>query len=629
MYEITENKELDNVKSKLSKCLNLSRDVICVINESGKFIIINEAASYIWGYPPESLKGESYLKFVYEEDIELTKGILVNVMNGSYYGNFENRYIHKDGTLISMIWSAQWGDDEKEIYCTAREATPISQAGSLSVPEEFTINEIKLRTAVAIARLGYWQINLDGTNRYWSDEVYSIWGVTRETFSIEPDALLSTIHIEDREIFETKQSASFAGIKEIDLEYRILCPDGAIKWIHELGKLVSDEKGNSSLIQGTVQDITGQKSMALLLEESDLRYKYLTQATTDGTWEWDIVKNKLYRGNGYKDITGKLIHTSDFDIDSWRKTLHPQDIGRIKNSLYKVFDSLESNWNEEYRILKTDGSYAFVVDRAFVIRDKNGKAIRMIGAMQDISVRKKAEAELKVFADDLYKRNKELHQFGYVVSHNLRAPVANIMGLTMLLETEIDDADTVEKCVKDLKTSISSLDKVILDLSEILAITDGSANLKLEKLNLIEILDNVRMDLREAINQHGIKIISPLGPCEIYSHKAYLYSVFHNLISNAIKYKAEQKPFIKIRIKSNIKYLIINISDNGVGIDINKHKEDLFKPYKRFNSIIEGKGLGLFLVKSHVEALNGKISINSKLGKGTTFLITLPINTSG
>ena len=360
-----------------------------------------------------------------------------------------------------MIWSAQWDDDEKEIYCTACEATQISQAGSLSVPEEFKVNQIKLKTAVTIARLGYWQVNLDGTNRYWSDEVYSIWRVTRGAFSIEPDALLSTIHVEDREIFETKQSAAFAGIKEIDLEYRILCPDGVIKWIHELGKLVSDEKGNPSLIQGTVQDITGQKSMVLLLEEINLRYKYVTQATTDGIWDWDIVENKLYRGNGYKDITGKLIHTSDFDIDSWRKTLHPQDIGRIKNSLYKVFDSLESNWNEEYRILKTDGSYAFVVDRAFLIRDKNGKAIRMIGAMQVISVRKKAEAELKVFADDLYKRNKELHQFGYVVSHNLRAPVANIMGLTMLLETEIDDADTVEKCVKDLKTSISSLDKVI------------------------------------------------------------------------------------------------------------------------------------------------------------------------
>ena len=89
MHEITENKELDKVKSKLSKCLNSSPDVICVINESGKFIIINEAASYIWGYSPESLNGESYLKFVYKEDLELTKGILVNVMNGIDCGNLK------------------------------------------------------------------------------------------------------------------------------------------------------------------------------------------------------------------------------------------------------------------------------------------------------------------------------------------------------------------------------------------------------------------------------------------------------------------------------------------------------------------------------------------------------------
>jgi signal transduction histidine kinase len=105
-----------------------------------------------------------------------------------------------------------------------------------------------------------------------------------------------------------------------------------------------------------------------------------------------------------------------------------------------------------------------------------------------------------------------------------------------------------------------------------------------------------------------------------------LYSALFNLIGNAIKYRSVKKPEILIQIDQSALETKIKISDNGIGIDLVKHGDDLFKPYKRFATEIEGKGLGLFLVKSHVEALHGTITVESNIGVGTSFIITFPAN---
>lgn len=356
-------------------------------------------------------------------------------------------------------------------------------------------SQAKLSTATKIARLGYWQLRADGADRYWSDEVYEIWGLNRETFEVTFESFLNTIHPEDKEAFEREQFAYHNWRKTFDMEYRIMMPDGSVKWVYEKGKLLEDDNGNPVIFQGMVQDI---------------------------------------------------------------------------------------------------------------------------------SERKVAENELKAFAEELYKRNKELHEFGYIVSHNLRSPIANIMGTTNVLELDKDDPETVDQCIKDLKSSIHRLDAVIRDLSKILSITDGSAALNKENIDITEVLTSIKAEFLRSINLADLKIQIPDKKNILYSHKAYLYSILLNLVSNAIKYRSNESPQIKIEIDQTAQFTIITISDNGIGIDLIKHAGDLFKPYKRFNTELEGKGLGLFLVKSHVEALSGTISIESEPGRGTTFTIVFP-----
>jgi PAS domain S-box-containing protein len=359
------------------------------------------------------------------------------------------------------------------------------------------------------------------------------------------------------------------------------------------------------------------------LEDSNLRYQYVSRATSDAIWDWDILKGTLYWGENFETIFGYKLSEIPPGIESWTAHIHPDDARRILESIYAVINSAETNWKEEYRYQRADGTYADVVDRGFVIRDGVGTASRMVGAMHDISERKKGLKEMKRVTDDLYKHNRELHEFGYIVSHNLRSPVANIMGIANLMEMEKDDPETIAYCVSNLKGSVSRLDEVIKDLSKILSTTDNSVDLVSEKVDLAETVRNIQQDMADKIEKSNTRINITPGTFVIYSHKAYIYSIFFNLISNSIKYRSEADPFIDIQLSQDADNVFIIFTDNGCGMDLNRHGEDLFKPYKRFHTHVEGKGLGMFLLKSHVEALGGEINLTSKPNRGTTFKISL------
>jgi PAS domain S-box-containing protein len=133
---------------------------------------------------------------------------------------------------------------------------------------------------------------------------------------------------------------------------------------------------------------------SLQAEESNKRYKYALKATSDAIWDWDFQTNALYWGEGFYNIFG--YEPADIKTqENWIKQLHPDDIQHIEESLQKVINSTGNTWQSEYRYLKANGNYAYVADKGFIIRDKNGKAIRMVGAMQDITERKLAQITIK------------------------------------------------------------------------------------------------------------------------------------------------------------------------------------------------------------------------------------------
>lgn len=258
----------------------------------------------------------------------------------------------------------------------------------------------------------------------------------------------------------------------------------------------------------------------------------------------------------------------------------------------------------------------------------NDGAIENPGVMltfKNITEKKNQEKQSNIITADLVQRNKDLEQFAYIVSHNLRAPVANILGLLNLNAFKPSDHEGTE-VLNALTTSVNNLDKVIIDLNQVLQVS-SQINHKRELVSLTKLVEEIKMSISQMIQKNRASIVCNFSAIdELTTLKSYMYSIFQNLIVNSIKYgRVDADPVINIHSETNDKTVIIVFNDNGKGIDMKKHGPFLFGLYKRFDKSVEGKGMGLFMVKSQVESLSGNIRVQSEVNKGTRFIIHLPL----
>jgi len=235
--------------------------------------------------------------------------------------------------------------------------------------------------------------------------------------------------------------------------------------------------------------------------------------------------------------------------------------------------------------------------------------------------------ELIQTAENLIQRNKELEQFTYIISHNLRAPVANIIGLYQLLTLGPDDEQESQKLISGLGTSIQKLDEVIIDLNMILDVKQ-QVHEQMEEVSFTRITDNIKETFSAYVQQGLIEIKCDFKSVDtIHSLKNYIYSIFYNLISNSIKFKrAEDKLLLQITSHQKKDKVIIHFEDNGKGINLKENGDKLFGLYRRFDTSVDGKGMGLYMIKTQIETLGGQIKVQSKPGVGSTFTVELPRN---
>lgn len=370
------------------------------------------------------------------------------------------------------------------------------------------------------------------------------------------------------------------------------------------------------------------------LLDSIKRYELVSRATSDAIWDWDLIRDTLYVAEGFETLFGYPSREVPASDNLWSDNIHPDEQILVMDSLDQVVHSQELIWRSQYRFRRANGNYATVTDTAYVIRDKQGRAIRMVGAMRDITAsiedeRRLAEMNhnLQAYTNELVNTNTGLQQFSYIISHNLRSPVANIVALTEHLQDESNTPEASLELHEALKKSVGLLNGVIEDLNAILAVKNKISDQK-EEISLVNLLSDIQLSIQSLIDDSGLSVnVSVQGDDTIYSLKSYLHSIFINLLSNSIKYaRPGIAPKIEINIASKGSSFEIRFKDNGLGIDLEKKRSQVFGLYKRFHENIRGKGMGLFMVKTQVETLGGKISIESEVNGGTEFIIQLPID---
>jgi signal transduction histidine kinase/CHASE3 domain sensor protein len=361
------------------------------------------------------------------------------------------------------------------------------------------------------------------------------------------------------------------------------------------------------------------------LLQSESRLKEAQAMAKIGNFEVDVVKQTEVWSDEMYHIYGITKTNTTASKELLFSFIHPDDVVEVKEALKKSTKSFNA-FAAEFRFIRDDGALRYGYSEARFDWNSDKELIRIYGIIQDVTEQKLADMERKKMINDLMTRNNDLEQFAYIISHNLRAPVANIIGASSALnDVDVTDEDKII-LKKAINTSVLKLDGVVQDLNHILQVK-SNINETREIVMFSELVDDIKTSIKNLLKHDADIKYDFADTNELLTIKAYLYSIFYNLISNSVKYCRPDIP-CSIEIKSLVTKhkLLLIFKDNGLGINMEKKGDQVFGLYKRFHENTEGKGMGLYMVKTQVEMLGGKINVKSEENVGTEFIIEFALN---
>jgi PAS domain S-box-containing protein len=492
------------------KLLDASLDVICSINEQGKFITVNAAVKTVWGYEPSELIGTYYMDLVSECSKAQTKQAAIDIMSGIDMTNFENQYVCKDGTVKPILWSARWDSGERVMYCVAKDETERKKAEIKTKTQER-----KLYRAYKLTGIAWWEFDISTQTYTSSDEIFEMYGIplpSNNQFTVEE--FLSYVHPDDVQKLR-HDLIYYCEDTYFTYEHRVVKPNGEVIYVIHYSELIRNESGNPIALHGTTKNITQRKLYQLQLEASEKRlteilesigdgfftldnnwrvtywnrkaeqllgkkredmigkviwdefedavtrmfyseyhravlsnttvhfeeylpsldgwfevgaypsedglsvyfkninerrrkdealrvsnerFELVSKATRDAIYDYDIISGECYFNSTFNELFGHNNINNAFE-KNWVNNIHINDKVKILASVKAAYsDKNVSQWEDEYKFIKADGSIAEVLDRGFIIRNEEGTAIRTVGSMQDVTKLKRAKEELNMLS---------------------------------------------------------------------------------------------------------------------------------------------------------------------------------------------------------------------------------------
>jgi PAS domain S-box-containing protein len=392
------------------------------------------------------------------------------------------------------------------------------------------------------------------------------------------------------------------------------------------GQAIVNHQGKKLGAVVALHDVTERKRSEQALKESEERFQIAARATNDVIWDWNLIDNTMWWHESFKSAYGYSESECGHDSIWWFEYMHPEDKERVSSEIYMAINSGREFWSSEYRFRRSDGSYAHVLDRGFIIYDEGGRPLRVIGAMMDITERKQVEQSLIMKTAELERSNTELEQFAYVASHDLQEPLRMVASYTQLLarryKGKLDaNADEFISFAVDGATRMQLLINDLLEYSRV-----GRKNKEFAVIDCEIVFDQTISNLRAAIMETSAIITHDSLPT-VMADDVQLCRLFQNLIGNAIKYHRQQEdpPRVHVSAKLEGNEWVFSVKDNGIGIDP-KHFERIFVIFQRLHRKEEysGTGIGLAICKKIIERHKGRIWVESQVGKGATFYFSLP-----
>lgn len=452
----------------------------------------------------------------------------------------------------------------------------------------------------------------------WSDNLLKEIGYTQSEVD-DVNKWSELVHPDDRaEAFALLETAE-KNLLEYNITYRFQTKNEGFQYMWDRGFFMANNQGKAYRMLGVMQNINSQKIAETELKESEQRFRTLQEASSGG-----IALHKKGRildaNKGLSAMTGytmeELIGMNGLDLvaDEFKST---------------VLSHIQSGYDQPYDIvgIRKDGTrYGIEVHGKNV--PFRGETLR-VTEFRDISERKEFEQKiveqnksLTIIADDLKKKNEQLEEFTQIVSHNLRSPVSNILSLLDFYDKATDDQEKANLLLM-LRESGSKILTNLHELNEVLKIKQAK-DIERQQLSFSEVLKSVLQQLSARVAETKAKIKTEFEIESIRYPNIYLESILMNLLSNALKYRHQDRtPEILVQTFEQHGNLFLKITDNGLGLDLKRYGNHIFKLRKTFHVHPESRGIGLFMIKNQIEAMGGEIQIESEPNIGTSFIVLL------
>lgn len=361
------------------------------------------------------------------------------------------------------------------------------------------------------------------------------------------------------------------------------------------------------------KNITSELDNIHRLQESEQKYREAQEITNVGHWNWDMAKDEITWSDQLFRVFGQEPGKFEATYGALMEIIHPDDRDAFNDDVDNAINQKVAH-DIVHRIVVNGGEIRYVHQKGKAFYNADGNPFRMSGTTQDVTKDILAKQQI-------VQQNNELQNFVRIISHNLRGPISNLLMLSKIYEFGKDEMN--DDLVKKIEHTTEALDQTIKDLNLSLSLKSADKT-SFREIQFSEVMKDVNGLLSEEFNQRKAKVHVDFSEAEsMVGIKSYLVNIFYNLMLNALNYSKENvNPEIRISSEDSSSAIILRISDNGIGMELTPERErKIFDMYGRLSGETEGKGLGLYLVKTQVETMNGKIHVISEKEVGTTFIL--------
>jgi PAS domain S-box-containing protein len=629
--DITERKRTeDALRSSQREVLGMAEampQMVWMAGADGGRAYLNRRWIDYTGMPPEDTASGGWVKAFHPDDQTAAGDAWRRALSKSEGYSFEGRLRKADGTYRWMlVRGVPFRDDTGTIVRWIGTCTDIDDLKRAT--EQLSQNTSLLRLAGKVARVGGWAITVPDGVASWSDEVFNIL-----EFPIDQGMPTNqqTIDLFDRasggSVWNAVSECMSHGTP-FDLELEITTALSRMKWIRVVAEAARDPADKIIRIQGAIQDISSSKHAAEAVRQSAERFRLLSLATKDAIWDLDYVSGALWWSEGFEELTGNRRDELDRPISALTDSVHPDDRQRVISRIRAAIAGNDSSWSDAYRIRRPDGSYAQVVDRGFLIRNSQGKVVRMVGGITDISDRMRLEEQLRQS-----QRLESLGQLTGGVAHDFNNLLGIIYGNLELLGEELGDRPELQEMLQSaLRASErgASLTRSLLAFSRQQPLDPHAID---PNVHVEEMIALLKRTVPENIEIRFVP--SCTWTCE--ADAGQLQNALLNLVVNARDAMPSGGRLTletgNARLDENYsathaevasgEYVVIAVSDTGIGMSPEVVAR-VFEPFFTTKDVGKGTGLGLSMVYGFAKQSLGHVSIYSELGVGTTVRLYLP-----